>query len=118
VKRSAKSTRLHHGCGGLFFCVIFFFAASAFQYQTLQQQQKQSRYSMSSNGANVLLVGQLYQDFILHVDEFPSEDAKKRASKLEIRSGGNCGNTLKVLSQLPNVQTWCMTSLGPKEEAG
>ncbi|KAI8579028.1 hypothetical protein K450DRAFT_243519 [Umbelopsis ramanniana AG] len=73
---------------------------------------------MSSNGANVLLVGQLYQDFILHVDEFPAEDAKKRASKLEIRSGGNCGNTLMVLSQLPSVQTWCMTSLGPKEEAG
>jgi hypothetical protein len=95
---------------------FFFFAASAFQSTALQHQQ--SRYSMSSNGANVLLVGQLYQDFILHVDEFPAEDAKKRASKLEIRSGGNCGNTLNVLSQLPNVQTWCMTSLGPKEEAG
>lgn len=68
--------------------------------------------------AKVLVVGQLYQDFILHVDEFPAEDAKKRASELEIRSGGNCGNTLRVLSQLPNVDTYCMSSLGPKEEAG
>jgi hypothetical protein len=68
--------------------------------------------------ATVLVVGQLYQDFILHVDHFPEEDAKKRANNLEIRSGGNCGNTLRVLSQFPGVSAWCMSSLGSKAEAG
>ncbi|KAG2178196.1 hypothetical protein INT43_003449 [Umbelopsis isabellina] len=77
----------------------------------MQAQQPESQ-------AKVLAVGQLYQDFILHVDHFPEEDAKKRANNLEIRSGGNCGNTLRVLSQFPGVSAWCMSSLGSKAEAG
>ncbi|KAI8930160.1 Ribokinase-like protein [Entophlyctis helioformis] len=42
---------------------------------------------------NIFVVGAIYQDVILHVDEFPEEDSKTRAK----RQGGN---TLDVLSQL------------------
>ncbi|KAL6891052.1 hypothetical protein HDV57DRAFT_513515 [Trichoderma longibrachiatum] len=34
------------------------------------------------------------------VPQFPAEDTKQRASRLEIRRGGNCPNSLEVLQQL------------------
>ncbi|OTA00392.1 hypothetical protein A9Z42_0086610 [Trichoderma parareesei] len=52
------------------------------------------------------MVGACYLDTILRkapsspVPQFPAEDAKQRASRLEIRRGGNCPNSLEVLQQL------------------
>lgn len=38
------------------------------------------------------------------VPHYPQEDAKQRASSLEIRRGGNCPNSLEVLQQLVGPQ--------------
>ncbi|KAK4072513.1 hypothetical protein Trihar35433_4577 [Trichoderma harzianum] len=38
------------------------------------------------------------------VPQYPQEDAKQRASSLEIRRGGNCPNSLEVLQQLVGPQ--------------
>lgn len=49
---------------------------------------------------DIVCVGAIYIDTILAVPQFPVEDQKFRASKRTRRRGGNCGNTLEVLSQL------------------
>jgi ketohexokinase len=49
---------------------------------------------------NIVCVGAIYIDTILTVPHFPLEDQKLRASKRTRRRGGNCGNTLEVLTQL------------------
>ncbi|KAL6855761.1 Ribokinase-like protein, partial [Trichoderma novae-zelandiae] len=49
---------------------------------------------------HLIMVGACYLDTILSVPQFPGEDAKQRASRLEIRRGGNCPNSLEVLRQL------------------
>ncbi|KAI8991878.1 Ribokinase-like protein [Mycotypha africana] len=54
---------------------------------------------MSKPHHNVLLVGQLYIDTILHVKKFPEEDTKLRADRVEQRIGGNTCNTAQVLAQ-------------------
>ncbi|CAO3629412.1 unnamed protein product [Cunninghamella blakesleeana] len=64
---------------------------------------------------NVLLVGQIYQDTILYMDEYPEEDHKIRAKDMEQRRGGNISNTAEVLCQFPRFQPWCMSALGSKE---
>ncbi len=38
--------------------------------------------------------------YIISVPHFPGEDAKLRATSLQVRRGGNCSNTLEVLQQL------------------
>ncbi|KAF1809739.1 putative PfkB family kinase [Eremomyces bilateralis CBS 781.70] len=48
----------------------------------------------------IAAIGAYYIDTILTVPHYPSEDAKQRASTLTKRPGGNCPNTLSVLSQL------------------
>ncbi|KAF7732512.1 hypothetical protein EC973_003258 [Apophysomyces ossiformis] len=64
---------------------------------------------------NVLLVGQIYLDTILHMDRFPEEDSKRRAESMEQRRGGNSANAAEVLSQFPRVNVWLMSAVGPKE---
>ncbi|KAK0614121.1 Ribokinase-like protein, partial [Immersiella caudata] len=49
---------------------------------------------------HLVLVGACYLDTILTVPDFPSEDAKLRATSLTVRRGGNCPNTLQVFHQL------------------
>ncbi|KAL7949083.1 hypothetical protein V8C42DRAFT_313211 [Trichoderma barbatum] len=49
---------------------------------------------------HLILIGACYLDTILSVPHYPKEDAKQRASSLEIRRGGNCPNSLEVLQQL------------------
>ncbi|KAI8613782.1 Ribokinase-like protein [Chytriomyces sp. MP71] len=47
----------------------------------------------------VFVTGACYQDVILRVETYPSEDAKVRAQSVEKRRGGNGANALQVLSQ-------------------
>ncbi|KAF3057776.1 hypothetical protein CFAM422_012091 [Trichoderma lentiforme] len=48
------------------------------------------------------------------VPQYPQEDAKQRASSLEIRRGGNCPNSLEVLQQLVGPQdALCMHLVSP-----
>ncbi|PHH92717.1 hypothetical protein CDD83_5740 [Cordyceps sp. RAO-2017] len=49
---------------------------------------------------HLILVGACYLDTILSVPHFPEEDSKLRATRLAIRRGGNCPNSLEVLQQL------------------
>ncbi|KAL7931154.1 Ribokinase-like protein [Trichoderma chlorosporum] len=60
---------------------------------------------------HLILVGACYLDTILRQDknlpsvpQYPQEDAKQRASSLEVRRGGNCPNSLEVLQQLVGPQ--------------
>ncbi|KAF1964308.1 ketohexokinase-like protein [Bimuria novae-zelandiae CBS 107.79] len=48
----------------------------------------------------IICVGAVYIDTILSVLRYPSEDEKLRATGYSRRRGGNCANTLEVLSQL------------------
>ena len=54
-------------------------------------------------------------DSQFRVPHFPSEDAKLRATNLNVRRGGNCPNSLEVLQQLPgsrkDVQTHLVSCL-------
>ncbi|CAI6336892.1 unnamed protein product [Periconia digitata] len=49
---------------------------------------------------HIICVGAVYIDTILSVPKFPIEDEKLRATHHTKRRGGNCANTLEVLSQL------------------
>ncbi|KAL5406321.1 hypothetical protein PMIN03_007886 [Paraphaeosphaeria minitans] len=49
---------------------------------------------------NLVCIGAVYIDTILSVSRFPNEDEKHRATGHTQRRGGNCTNTLEVLSQL------------------
>ncbi|KAJ4856244.1 pfkB family carbohydrate kinase domain-containing protein [Trichoderma breve] len=63
---------------------------------------------------HLILVGACYLDTILSVPHYPQEDAKQRASSLEIRRGGNCPNSLEVLQQLVGPQdALCMHLVSP-----
>ncbi|KAL5381793.1 hypothetical protein DPSP01_006976 [Paraphaeosphaeria sporulosa] len=48
----------------------------------------------------IVCIGAVYIDTILSVPKFPNEDEKLRATSHTRRRGGNCTNTLEVLSQL------------------
>ncbi|KAK3328478.1 Ribokinase-like protein [Cercophora scortea] len=54
---------------------------------------------------HLVMVGACYLDTILTVPHFPDEDAKLRATALQVRRGGNCPNTLEVLQQLLSATT-------------
>ncbi|KAI8059712.1 Ribokinase-like protein [Thamnidium elegans] len=64
---------------------------------------------------NVLLVGQVYIDTILHVTDFPEEDTKTRAIGAEQRTGGNTYNTAQVLAQFDHVNVCYMSAAGSRE---
>lgn len=49
---------------------------------------------------HVICVGAVYIDTILGIPKFPVEDEKLRATDHVRRRGGNCANTLEVLSQV------------------
>ncbi|KAI7900028.1 Ribokinase-like protein [Cokeromyces recurvatus] len=67
----------------------------------------------------ILLVGQLYLDYILHVNEFPKEDLKVRANYAEQRTGGNTCNTAKVLVQFQKQNNiYYMSAVGSRETSG
>lgn len=70
---------------------------------------------MAAEKRNVLLVGQIYLDTILHVPKFPEEDSKLRATYLEQRTGGNTCNSAKVLSQFDQVNVCYMSAAGSRE---
>ncbi|KAI8080680.1 Ribokinase-like protein [Gilbertella persicaria] len=64
----------------------------------------------------VLLVGQVYLDTILHVNKFPEEDTKIRATYAEQRVGGNTCNTAQVLAQFHHQLDVCyMSAVGSHE---
>jgi ketohexokinase len=48
----------------------------------------------------IVCVGAIFIDTVLSVPKFPIEDEKLRATSHTRRRGGNCGNTLEVLTQL------------------
>ncbi|KAK3686022.1 Ribokinase-like protein [Podospora appendiculata] len=54
---------------------------------------------------HLVMVGACYLDTILTVPHFPDEDAKLRATALQVRRGGNCPNALEVLQQLLSAST-------------
>ncbi|KAI9483685.1 MAG: Ribokinase-like protein [Benjaminiella poitrasii] len=66
---------------------------------------------------HILLVGQIYVDNILHVNEFPKEDSKARTDYAEQRTGGNTCNTAKVLVQFQQQphNLYYMTAAGSRE---
>ncbi|KAF9981277.1 hypothetical protein BGZ75_007470 [Mortierella antarctica] len=70
-------------------------------------------YISSNPGSKVgiYLVGATYLDTILHVDNFPAEDTKQRAERVEQRRGGNAANTAEVLGQDPRAKVWYMSSM-------
>ncbi|CAO0797526.1 unnamed protein product [Mucor circinelloides] len=72
-------------------------------------------HNSKGNRSNVLLVGQIYQDTILHVDKFPEEDTKIRANNAEQRTGGNTCNTAKVLAQFDDINVCYMSAAGSRE---
>ncbi|CAJ0625279.1 7852_t:CDS:2 [Entrophospora sp. SA101] len=63
----------------------------------------------------IFAIGSAYEDTILYVDKFPSEDGKQRAQRVEKRRGGNSVNTLTVLSQFPLTRCHFMGSMASKE---
>ncbi len=56
--------------------------------------------------SRILGIGIATLDIINGVDGYPAEDAEVRALDQKIRRGGNCTNTLVVLSQLGHRCTW------------
>ncbi|CEP17078.1 hypothetical protein [Parasitella parasitica] len=65
----------------------------------------------------ILLVGQIYQDTILHVSQFPQEDTKIRATNAQQRTGGNTCNTAKVLAQFRDINVCYMSAAGSRESS-
>ncbi len=56
--------------------------------------------------ARILGVGNATLDIINTVDRYPAEDSEQRATSQRICRGGNCANTLVVLSQLGHDCSW------------
>jgi len=56
--------------------------------------------------AHILGIGIATLDIINTVDGYPPEDAEIRAIRQQVRRGGNCTNTLAVLSQLHHRCAW------------
>ncbi|KAF9932638.1 hypothetical protein FBU30_007635 [Linnemannia zychae] len=70
-----------------------------------------SSNAQSGPKISVFLVGATYLDTIMHVNNFPSEDTKQRAERIEKRRGGNAANTAEVLGQDTRTKVWYMSSL-------
>jgi ketohexokinase len=66
--------------------------------------------------AHILAIGVATLDIINHVDSYPLEDDKIRASAQDIRRGGNAANSLVVLTQLGQRCSWAGTL--SNDEAG
>ncbi|KAI9145848.1 Ribokinase-like protein [Paraphysoderma sedebokerense] len=62
----------------------------------------QAATSSCEAAKSFVLVGAVYLDIILNVNEYPREDDKLRASNVTRRLGGNSGNSSVVLSKLCN----------------
>ncbi|KAL2266384.1 hypothetical protein VTJ83DRAFT_5736 [Remersonia thermophila] len=62
---------------------------------TRRPRQSRKKHTMT----HLILVGAVYMDTILTVPRFPEEDSKLRATDVQVRRGGNVGNTLEVLAQ-------------------
>jgi ketohexokinase len=71
--------------------------------------------SYCSKQTNVLVVGQVYEDTILTVDEFPDQDTRTRTNNKQQECGGRGVYTAKVLAQFPKMTPYIMSSIGPKE---
>jgi ketohexokinase len=56
--------------------------------------------------SHILGIGIATLDIVNTVDGFPAEDTEVRALNQQLRRGGNCTNTLVVLSQLGHRCTW------------
>lgn len=56
--------------------------------------------------ARILGIGIATLDIVNTVDGYPPEDAEVRAIRQQVRRGGNCTNTLAVLSQLGHRCAW------------
>ena len=56
--------------------------------------------------SRILGIGIATLDIINTVDGYPKEDAEVRAERQQLRRGGNCTNTLVVLSQLGHHCAW------------
>jgi ketohexokinase len=56
--------------------------------------------------AHILGIGIATLDIVNTVDGYPAEDAEVRAIAQQVRRGGNCTNTLVVLSQIGHRCTW------------
>ncbi|KAJ9148342.1 Ketohexokinase [Pleurostoma richardsiae] len=59
-----------------------------------------ARQNKGAKMKRLIMVGACYLDTILSVPHFPEEDTKLRATKMHVRRGGNCPNSLEVLQQL------------------
>lgn len=59
--------------------------------------------------AKILGVGIAAVDIVLGIDAYPQEDSENRALWQDIRRGGNCCNTLVILSQLGHQCWWAGT---------
>jgi len=71
------------------------------------QQARQS--SSSSRGARILGIGIATLDIINQVERYPAEDDELRAQSQRRLRGGNCANTLAVLSELGHSCHWAGT---------
>ncbi|KAF3050762.1 hypothetical protein E8E11_009806 [Didymella keratinophila] len=60
----------------------------------------QSSSETAPRTQRLICVGAVYMDTILSVPQFPQEDTKLRATKVERRRGGNTANALEVFTQL------------------
>ena len=57
-------------------------------------------------GTRLVAVGSCAVDSILEVPRYPEEDSKLRATSFTKRRGGNTPNTLEVLQQLVDTDTY------------
>src|SRR4051812_44420544 len=73
-------------------------------------------HSMSDTGENnVLAVGSCYEDILLYMESYPSEDYKQFAKRAEYRRGGTVSNMLTVLSQFPSMKTYFCGAMARRE---
>lgn len=62
---------------------------------------------------NILIVGQIYEETILTVDDFPNEDTTtKTPHKHQQACGGRGVQTASILAQFPKITPFIMSSVG------
>eukprot|EP00116_Pleurobrachia_bachei_P000807 sb/3461069/ len=66
-----------------------------------------SRLKTTSKMRKKLIVGNVCKDIIYSCATYPHEDSKVKATNRTIRLGGNAGNILQVMPQLPNSEGVC-----------
>jgi ketohexokinase len=75
----------------------------------VQSQQERHRSDKPARAARILGVGIATLDIINQVERYPAEDDEVRALGQRILRGGNCANTLAVLSALGHHCHWAGT---------